>query len=661
MAGLFSGIFKRASHPGNPSNDLLYMFSQGRRSHTGVSITEESALSSTAVLAAVRGVAEIIASMPLFLYERKDRGKEKAKGHPLFNVMHIKPNEYMTSMTFREVIAGHALLWGTAYAEKIENGRGNVAALYPLLPSNMETKWLGGELIYAYKLPDGQTKIFSKEKILRVPGFSTSGICGYSPVKLGMEAIGLTLALEEFGARFFGNGAAPNSVLEHPGQMGDAAYAHLKESWEARHQGLSNSHRVAILEEGMHLKEFGVSPEQAQAIESRKFQVAEIARLFNVPLHMLKELDRTGLSNVETLSREYIVYSLMPWLVRFEQAFSTQLLTDKELKTLFFEHVLSGLLRGNTEARHQSYVHGRNWGYYSVNDIREFENLNPVENGDVYLQPLNMQEAGKEPELFLPLPKSSKSSDIAPESRILKTPKGGPIGRQRIARAYKRLFLAASQKVVNYETLNLRKAVKKMLQRDVSGFEAYLQDFYEKLPVVIRRDIGSVILSYAEQINDFASGEVDLDPEKNENFKAFIENYLLGFERQYVDSSRGQLQELIDKTTEFSELPEVLEGRLDEWQEKRADKITTQQLSSLSNGVAMAAFFAAGVYAVWHVHGDTCPFCRALEGRRIKTGEVFVENPGEFQPPGADGPLNVRGKVLYPPLHGGCDCYLSPG
>ena len=655
--GILRTLFEERAHPSNPTNWLLYGLSGGIRSHAGVDVSEESALSATAVFAAVRGLAETIASLPLHLYRRKNpRGKERAIDHPLYSILHIKPNPEMTSMAYRETIAGHAIMWGTSYSEIEKNEAGRIKALWPLLPGNMLPKRINSELVYVYKLPDGGTKIFAAENILRITGFSKNGIVGYEPIKKGREAIGLSLALEEFGARFFGNGAHPHTVLEHPEQLSPEAHDRLKKAWEERQQGLSNAHRTAILEEGMKLKEYGISPEDAQALESRKFQVTEIARIFNMPPHMLKDLERASFNNIEMMSIEFVIYTIRPWLVRFEQAYSTQLLKESELKEYFFEHLVDGLLRGDIKSRYEAYAPGRQWGFLSANDIREMENKNPIEGGDIYLVPLNMIPADQAGQPVEPPPAKSNEGREARELR-----KGPPLGRDRIQASYHRLFVDAGQRVVNREGLAIKRAVKKYLgQRNLQSLNDWLEKFYADMPDNIRKVFMPVISSYAEAIAGEAQREIGVDVGMTPELKQFVEEYMDTYSARHIESSLEQLRALIKdgEAGDMAALQETIKQRVDEWQEKRPEKIANRETSQLSNAVALGVFWGAGLQGIWRIRGKTCPYCRALEGRKVNQGQYFV-GPGDWKPEGVDTPMFIRGIKKHPPLHRGCDCYIS--
>lgn len=366
-----------------------------QKAATGKSVSPSTAMQASAVYACVRVLAETIASLPLNVYRITKDGKEKAYDHPLYYVLHDRANEEMTSFTFRETMMTHLLLWGNAYAEIEYDQMGNVKGLWPLMPdSTTVERNEKNELQYRVVLPDGAGAILPKERVLHITGLGFNGITGLSPIAMAREAIGLSLAAEEFGARFFGNGAKPGGVLEHPGKLSKEALEKLRTSWNQMHQGLSNQHRIAILEEGMTYKQIGIPPEDAQFLQTRKFQIEEIARIFRVPLHLIQNLEHATFSNIEHQSIDFVVHTIRPWIVRWEQAINWKLFGSS---TKFFaEFNVDGLLRGDIKSRYEAYAIARQWGFMSVNEIRALENLNSIPNGDIYLQPLNMVEAGKQ-------------------------------------------------------------------------------------------------------------------------------------------------------------------------------------------------------------------------------------------------------------------------
>lgn len=365
----------------------------GGKVKSGVVVNEQSALRVTAYLAAVKIISETVASLPLIVYRRiQPRGKERAPDHPLYTVLHDQANSEMTAYQFRETLQGHILNWGNGYAEIERDGAGRVIGLWPLLPDrtwperDQETQ----RLQYRTILPDGQQILLPSERVLHIPGFGFDGLVGYNPVKLAREAIGMALAAEQFGADFFGNGAKPSGIVEYPGRLSDEAYKRYKEEVQEAHGGLGKQHRLMVLEEGLKYHQVTIPPEEAQFLETRKFQVAEIARIFRVPPHMLGDLERATFSNIEHQSIEFVVHTIRPWLVRWEQAIRMKLLTPAERREFFAEFLVDGLLRGDIESRYNAYAVGRQNGWLSANDIREMENMNPVPGGDVYMVNGNM-------------------------------------------------------------------------------------------------------------------------------------------------------------------------------------------------------------------------------------------------------------------------------
>ena len=385
-----SRFFPARASPNNSFWGSTYSFFFGTSS-SGKAVNERTALQTTAVYACVRILAETIAALPLHTYQHTNGGKEKAAEHPLYYLLHSEPNSEMTSFVFRETLMGHLLLWGNAYAQIIRHGRGRVVGLYPLLPNKMIVNRNDqGQLYYQYE-KDGCLYILNRHEVLHIPGLGFDGLIGYSPIAMAKNAIGMAIATEEYGAKFFANGANPGGVLEHPGVVKDPA--RIRESWNAVYQGSGNAHRVAVLEEGMKFQSIGIPPEQAQFLETRKFQINEIARIFRIPPHMIGDLEKSSFSNIEQQSLEFVMYTLDPWVVRWEQAIQRALFSESEKRQFFVKFNVDGLLRGDYESRMNGYAVGRQNGWLSSNDIRELENLNRIPEeagGDLYLINGNM-------------------------------------------------------------------------------------------------------------------------------------------------------------------------------------------------------------------------------------------------------------------------------
>ena len=338
--------------------------------------------------------------MPLHLYKyTDDDGKEKAVDHPLYQLLHDEPNPEMSSFVFRETLMTHLLLWGNAYAQIIRNGKGEVIALYPLMPNRMRVdRDDKGQLYYTYNRVYDEalktktmTVTLRPYEVLHIPGLGFDGLVGYSPIAMAKNAIGLAIATEEYGAKFFANGAAPSGVLEHPSTLKNPEK--LREAWQSQFGDSQNSNRIAVLEEGLKYTPISISPEQAQFLETRKFQINEIARIFRVPPHMVGDLEKSSFSNIEQQSLEFVKYTLDPWVVRWEQNLQRILLTTDEKKDYFFKFNVDGLLRGDYASRMSGYATARQNGWMSANDIRELENLDRIPEelgGDLYLINGNM-------------------------------------------------------------------------------------------------------------------------------------------------------------------------------------------------------------------------------------------------------------------------------
>lgn len=397
--GIFSGLFKSRDKPQDRTSGSNYAFFMGGTT-SGKAVTERSAMQMTAVYSCVRILSEAVAGLPLHLYKYTDSGgKAMALDHSLYRLLHDEPNPEMSSFVFRETLMTHLLLWGNAYAQIIRNGKNEIVALYPLMPNKMSVdRDENGRLYYTYYRGSDEA-IKNKEfavtlqpsDVLHIPGLGFDGLVGYSPIAMAKNAIGMAIACEEYGAKFFANGAAPGGVLEHPGTIKDPQ--RVRESWQSTFGGSGNANKIAVLEEGMKYTPIGISPEQAQFLETRKFQINEIARIFRVPPHMVGDLEKSSFSNIEQQSLEFVKYTLDPWVIRWEQSIQRSLLSRDEKAVYFVKFNLEGLLRGDYQSRMNGYAIGRQNGWMSANDIRELENLDRIpaeEGGDLYLINGNM-------------------------------------------------------------------------------------------------------------------------------------------------------------------------------------------------------------------------------------------------------------------------------
>lgn len=361
------------------------------KSASGQVVTCDSSMRVAAVYACVRVIAESVASLPLRVYERlPSGGKTLARGLNLYRLLHDQPNDWQTSFEFREMMQGHLCLRGNAYAQIVMGGMGDPVALLPLHPDRMKVERLvNGRLRYSYT-PEGETTptVYMQDEIFHLRGLAFDGILGISPIRAAAEAIGLTMATEQFGAAFFGRAARPSGVIQVPNKLSEPAYKNLKETWEGYSQ--RGSHKPAILEQGATWQQLSVNNDESQFLETRKYQISEIARLFRVPPHMIGDLDRATFSNVEQQSIDFVTHCIRPWCVRWEQAILRDLIAEDE--KFFAEFLLDGLLRGDAASRSQALQTQFLNGALSIDEWREIENRNPLAegHGQQHFVPLNI-------------------------------------------------------------------------------------------------------------------------------------------------------------------------------------------------------------------------------------------------------------------------------
>ena len=369
---------------------------------SGKNVTEETAIQISTVYACVRVLAETIASLPLNVYESDGKGGSRiAQNHPLEYLLHDAPNEEMTSFIWREQMMTQILLRGNSYSQIVRSGKTAILSIYPLLSSNMTVdRDDSGALTYKYQMADENTITLSPSEVLHIPGMGFDGIMGYSPIALMKTTLGLTLAAEEYGSKVFGNGATPAGVLTHPNRLRDPEK--LRNAWNAAYGGSANAGKIAILEEGMKFERISMPNSEAQFLETRKFQVSEICRIYRVPPHMVGDLEHATFSNIEHQSISFAVHTIRPWLVRIEQSMNKALFSENERGKYFVKFNMDGLMRGDYKSRMEGYAIARQNGWMSADDIRGLENLNPIgaaKGGEEYLVNGNMipiKQAGQQ-------------------------------------------------------------------------------------------------------------------------------------------------------------------------------------------------------------------------------------------------------------------------
>jgi len=645
---------------------LLDQVLSGSPSRAGVSVSGDSALNFSAVFNAVQIITGTVASLPLILYRRVDeQNKERFVNHPLYNVLHCQANSEMTSFVFREIMQQSLLLYGNAYAEIIRDRAGRVIELWPWNPNQVKVYRDNKKIRYTLNQGAGKETTYDPRNVFHIPGLGFDGRLGYSVVTRAREAMGLGLAMEEFQARFYGQGTNLGGTLEHPGKLSDEAHKRLKKDITDKYAGLGNAHKVIVLEEGMKYESTGMPLEDAQFLESRVFQIGEIARWFNLPPHKLKELSKATFSNIEHQAIEFVQDSIQPWLVRWEQHIAWKLLTEVERKTYFAEFLIDGLLRGDTESRMKAYAIMRQNGVMNADEWRAKENMNPIGGraGVTYWKPLNMADSDEKPEE--PVEPAQPSAEDQPEEdklpdyelRALRSVKS----RRRTADAYKPVFRAIEKEILAKEIPAIKKMARKTLKTRTSAeFIHEMGEFYIEFRSFVKTRFAGLLEQYGEAIYPLAADEIGASPDLTDEYKAYLNEYADHSANRYIASSRGQLKSVVMEHRENDALAAV-EKRLSEWSERRPDKVADLETVNAESGTAQFVYFAGGFETVWMTFDKSCPYCESLDGRTISRGMNFINAGQSFQPEGAKVPLIVTQNISHPAAHIGCDCTVRAG
>jgi HK97 family phage portal protein len=460
----------------------LVEYAGGHPTASGQTMTERTAMQLSAVWCAVGLISDSIATSPLCIYEKlSDGGRREADDHLLYPLLHDQPNEEMTAFTFWKTLVSHYLLWGNMYEEIERNGAGEVAALWPLRPDRtFPRRMIGpsgkgtGKLVYVARSSAGPEVILRPDQVGHVMGYSYDGLRGLSPVALHRESMGLTMASADYGARFFGNDARPGGVLTYPTTLKPEAAKRLKESWEEAHRGGDQSHRVAVLENGVKWEPISMSNEDAQYLLTRIFQLSEISRMYHVPLHKLAELTHATFSNIEDQEIEYVKGAVLPIAEAIEQEIFRKLIkpTMPEGKTFYAEFNLEGAMRGDPESRAKYYDTMWKDGFFTHNDVLRKENMNPVPGGDVRFIPVTQQTvdrainppepppaANMGPDGKSVLPGGSKNPPAPPADPKAKRRHAQELAdrRRQVARAFVPLLASVGERLARKESAALQR------------------------------------------------------------------------------------------------------------------------------------------------------------------------------------------------------------
>ena len=651
----------------------------------GRNVTPETGMQIASVLSCVRVLSESVAMLPLEMRAREGRGTRRATELPLYTLLHDLPNPEMTSIEMRMALQGHLASWGNAYAQKIPSRGGQWIELWPLLPSRMEPQRApNGDMIYIYQESDGTKTVYLASEIMHIRGLSYDGLIGYSPIGQARRTLEAKARMDEYQAAFWENGAQPGAVLKHPGKLSDKAFERLMQSWEARHQGAANANRMAILEEGLTVESMGLPQSDAQFLETQKYNRTEIAGLFRVPSHMINDLDRATFSNIEQMSLEFVIYTLLPWLVAWEQAIGRDLLSPTERGRYYAKHKIQALLRGDNQSRSEFYTAALQWGWMSINDVRELEDLNPVANGDTYFVPLNMVPIEQAIKGVPPTTSTQANAiraymdaDHADSCTCGACRDGGDADREQraeddeaeklranrveMARAMQPVFDDIATRVTKREARDVGRLVEKHLRKRANGdFLDAVRDLYADFNGVVEDAFRAAMLAYARQAMMAAGAELGKkSPGLTDKLRQFVTEYLANLGNGWASSSRTQIEIVVQEALDGGVDPaDAVTERITRWEDTKPAKVADRQSFEALNAFVVASYGAYKVTRIrWAARGDSCPFCQQLSGRVAGIEEFFVGD-GTSLDGGEAGPMQIKRNVRHGPLHGGCDCVV---
>ena len=606
----------------------------------GVPVSEDSAMRYAAVQACVRVLSEDIAALPLHVYERTDEGgKRRAAEHPLYRLLHSAPNPEMTSIAFREALMTNLLLTGNAYAFIEYDGGGRVRALWPILST----------LVHPYRAQSGAIRYdvggetLAAGEILHIPGLGYDGLVGISPIAYARESIGLGVAAEQFGSAFFKNGTHLGGVITVPGRLDDDAFERTSREFKDMYRGLQNAHGIPVLEGGATFQSVGIAPEDAQFLETRKYQRSEIAGLFRVPPHLIGDLEHATFSNIEHQDISYLQRSLLPWLTRIEQGMDNRLLTADEQRRYLIEHDTGGFMRGDTKSRYEAYAIGITNGIITRNEARVRENFNPIEGGDELLQPLNMTTVGAQSEEGAE-PDGMRGFHLADMEDFT---------RDRRRRAVMGKRSAAGDK----QTEALRAAFSRWLseqadaliallpgegraRKETISLEAFRRAAAKYYDALIKKPLPEDVTQAIGAVTDAAfkriAGELPDESERIDRqwLEGFAERYYSEARERLIGAQRAAVERLAKQDMTAEELLNLTK-KLRGWGRDRAVNMAKYERALAANEALVAGYRASGYTSVWQSAPGCCKICTRLNGRTVTT--------------------------LKPPLHKGCVCTVGRG
>lgn len=672
---IFRNLFKKGETRDADTKNITILSGEPDYFTNSGYVSPEGSLASAAVFSCVRILSEYIASIPFKLYKQNGDRKEIAYDHPLYSVIHDTPNPDMTAYTFKNILMRSLLLRGNFYAEiEYDQRTGRVLNLYPILPDFVQVKMNNGQVVYEVLTQNGSV-ILPAYRIFHVKVFSRDGILGQSIVSIARNQISNNICADDFGYNFFKNNGKPSGYWTMPPELTDEEALNFSKSIKNSTEGLSNAHRTPLVPDGFKFNNISLNQKDSQWIETRQFQKQEIAAIFRVPPHMIGDLSRATFSNIEQQSIDFVTQSLMPWYSNIESEITRQLIQPFERKMYFAKAVPEGLLRSDMKSRFEAYAIGRNGGWYSVNDIRRLEDLDPIDGGDTYLVPLNMsvvgaetpQGAPKNPLADAPQPepgqsnvmtraRTSASASTEHRSNDKQPAEKIAARRLKLRSVYQPLIREAIKRTLKVNVKEIGAGARKHLNtRSSDTFAAFLETYYANNKDMIVRNLEPVLRAYCQQVAEAAAEEIGI--EYDGDVSEMVDKYIQSFAARFNGRSMNELLKVLRENQTDDPLL-AIESRLNDWEENSADTIADNEANRSESYFATAAWTLLGVSTIrWAANAGCCPICSEMDGRVVEITKTFLKagdsvnvNDGETED------LTTQTSVAHPPLHRGCSC-----
>ena len=663
----FKNLFKNRNSEKRSLREVGTGLTVSYGTHGNVPLDEFSALNLSAVWRAVNLISSTISTLPLRVYERTENGgRIVARNHPLYKILHDQPNPAMTSVVFREVLQGHIELRGEALAQIIRNKKGEVIELWPIPPGTLKPFLSNGKKYYKYK-----DVIINGDEILHILGYSRDGIKPVSPIECARSSLQLAKNAQDFGNAFFGNGVTPSLVISSQESFSPEAAKRLKQDLIDFYSGVGNAGKVLPLEGGLKADTLKLSNEDAQFLETRRFETAEIARWFGVPPHLIGDLEKATFSNIEHQSIEAVTYCWRPKVVRWEQALIAQLLSSLEKEKYFVEFDLNGLLRGDMKSRYDAYGIGVRSGFLSPGQIAQIENFPPLpldianqltigktygsrqllelelEQKKLDLEQKKLDIEVKQKELLEP--SSQRSAEIRTKSSIDRESRSLE-KRSILSDSYKEKFISVFNDLVKEEITSLRE-IKEAYENDPSSYLLHIKnDYKSELKKRASESIYKVVTQLAYDLKPQIEEELDQELSDDE-YQDFINKYIENFGFRWSIETYGKLK----RFEEEKDFDEKFEEQLAYWENNRANVTANEESTRSSNALTRALYVAGGIsYLKWRAKDKSCPYCQKLDGKVVGVNEPFASKDDQI------GDLKINSNIGHPPLHKGCDCHIVP-